>query len=144
MHYQSNLDTAGIVLMSRRSQRTLRINNPAEIAVFFANVVTTPSDMPDDWVARNGNKSIFSAFRSVLPEVMNYVSRLDEDLEKWWCRSWLPTTGLSTWITTAPDKGDYCSIWVEQDSTIPAWIRVYPLEEKGSRAVKKNQNEPKI
>ena len=87
MHYQSNLDTAGIVLMSRRSQRTLRINNPAEIAVFFANVVTTPSDMPDDWVARNGNKSIFSAFRSVLPEVMNYVSRLDEDLEKWWCRS---------------------------------------------------------
>jgi hypothetical protein len=33
--------------------------------------VTTPSAMPDDWVARNGDNSIFSAFRNVLPEVIN-------------------------------------------------------------------------
>ncbi len=64
--------------MSRRIKRTLIIDNPAEIAVLFANVVTTPSDMPDDWVARNGDKSIFSAFRSVLPEVRTSVRRLDE------------------------------------------------------------------
>jgi hypothetical protein len=55
---------------NRSPTRTLIIDNPAEIAVFFANVVTTPSDVPDDWVARNGDKSIFSAFRSVLPEVI--------------------------------------------------------------------------
>jgi hypothetical protein len=46
------------------------IDNPAKIAVSFANVVTTPSDTPDDWVARNGDKSIFSAFRNILPEVI--------------------------------------------------------------------------
>jgi hypothetical protein len=79
MHFtQSNLDTAGIVHMSRRTQRALIIDNPAEIAVFFAKVVTTPSDMPDDWVARNGDKSIFSAFRNVLPEVSTSVRRLHE------------------------------------------------------------------
>ncbi len=45
------------------------IDNPAELAAAFANVVTTPSEAPDDWVARNGDKSIFTAFRIVLPEV---------------------------------------------------------------------------
>jgi hypothetical protein len=51
----------------------LFIHNPAEIAVFFADVVTTPSDLPNDWVARNGDISIFSAFQSVLPEVITYL-----------------------------------------------------------------------
>ncbi len=43
----------------------------AELAAAFANVVTTPSEMAYDWVARNGDKSIFTAFRIVLPEVSN-------------------------------------------------------------------------
>ena len=47
------------------------IDNPAELAAAFANVVTTPSEMAHDWVARNGDKSIFTAFRIVLPEVSN-------------------------------------------------------------------------
>jgi hypothetical protein len=59
----------------KRSQPS--IDNPADIAVFFANVVTTPSDIPDDWVARNGDNSIFSAFRNVLPEVRTFIV-LDE------------------------------------------------------------------
>jgi hypothetical protein len=47
--------------------------NPAELAAAFAKVVTAPSDSPDDWVARNGDKSIFSALRTVLPEVTSEV-----------------------------------------------------------------------
>ncbi len=47
---------------------------PAEIAVAFAKVVTVPSDLQDDWVARNGDKSIFSALRDVLPELTNAVN----------------------------------------------------------------------
>ena len=58
---------------TRSPFKTRFIHNPAEIAVFFADVVTTPSDLPDDWVARNGDLSIFSAFRSVLPQVMTYL-----------------------------------------------------------------------
>ena len=58
---------------NRSPTRTLYIDDPEQIAVFFANVVTTPSDMPKDFVARNGDNSIFSAFRSVLPEVITSV-----------------------------------------------------------------------
>ncbi len=57
----------------RSPTRKLYIDDPEQIAVFFANVVTTPSDMPKDFVARNGDNSIFSAFRSVLPEVITSV-----------------------------------------------------------------------
>jgi hypothetical protein len=56
--------------LKRIPLRTVLIENPAEIAASFANVVTAPSAMPDDWVARNGDNSIFSAFRNVLPEVI--------------------------------------------------------------------------
>ncbi len=43
--------------------------NPIHIAVAFACAVTTPSTKSDDWVARNGDESLFQAFNSVLPEV---------------------------------------------------------------------------
>ena len=55
--------------IKRNPPRRHIILNPAELAASFAKVVTTPSEMADDWVARNGDKSIFSAFRNVLPEV---------------------------------------------------------------------------
>jgi hypothetical protein len=60
---------------NRSPTRPLYIDDPEQIAVFFANVVTTPSDTPNDSVARNGDNSIrvFSAFRSVLPEVITPV-----------------------------------------------------------------------
>jgi hypothetical protein len=45
------------------------IDNPADLAIAFANVVTYESANADDWVARNGDRSIFSALRLVLPEV---------------------------------------------------------------------------
>ncbi len=59
-----------VAIKCKRSHlKSVFIDNPLEIAVLFANVVTTPSRMPHDWVARNGDKSIFAAFRNVLPEV---------------------------------------------------------------------------
>ena len=53
----------------RRSSRTVVIENLAEFVVAFANVATAVSEKTDDWVARNGDKSIFSVLRTILPEV---------------------------------------------------------------------------
>ncbi len=74
MSTQNNCETSETLQkpmrkFKRNPPRKHIIQNPAELAASFAKVVTTPSDMPDDWVARNGDKSIFSAFRNVLPEV---------------------------------------------------------------------------
>ena len=41
-----------------------------ELAVAFANVVTVTSDNTNDWVARNGDESIFSVLQRLLPEVV--------------------------------------------------------------------------
>jgi hypothetical protein len=68
-----NAQQMAFLRCARSTPRRHFIDKPAEIAVFFANVVTTPS--ADDWVARNGEQSIFSAFRSVLPEVITYRLR---------------------------------------------------------------------
>ncbi len=57
----------------RKQKRKDSIENPAELAVAFAKVVTVPSDVQDDWVARNGDKSIFSALRNILPELTSKV-----------------------------------------------------------------------
>ena len=63
------MQRTAVIKRKRSKPKMVLIDNPVEIAVSFANVATTPSDMPNDWVARNGDKSIFSAFRNVLPEV---------------------------------------------------------------------------
>ncbi len=55
---------------AKRPAREVFIDNPAELAALFAKVVTTSSDKQDDWVARNGEKSIFSALNNILPEVI--------------------------------------------------------------------------
>ncbi len=53
----------------RNPPRRHIIQNTAELASSFAKVAATPSEMAGDWVARNGDKSIFYAFHNVLPEV---------------------------------------------------------------------------
>jgi hypothetical protein len=63
------IERTAVIKCKRSPLSSVLIDNPMKIAVLFANVVTTPSRMPHDWVARNGDKSIFAAFRNVLPEV---------------------------------------------------------------------------
>ncbi len=63
------MERTAVIKCKRSPLKSVFIENPLEIAVLFANVVTTPSRMPHDWVARNGDKSIFAAFYNVLPEV---------------------------------------------------------------------------
>ena len=48
---------------------TVLVADPVELARAFANTVTIPSDSPNDFVARNGDQSIFSVLWSILPEV---------------------------------------------------------------------------
>jgi hypothetical protein len=56
------------------------IDEPAELAIAFANVVTIQSG-PDDWVARNGNKSIFAVLYMLLPEVAALPQAIQLELE---------------------------------------------------------------
>ena len=45
------------------------IENPKEFAATFAHSVTAPSDNNVDWVARNGEESLFRTLQRVIPEV---------------------------------------------------------------------------
>ena len=54
---------------SGKLPRPVLLEIPSEFAIAFANIATQASENPDDWVARNGNMSIFSALESVFPEV---------------------------------------------------------------------------
>ena len=41
------------------------------VASLFANVVTVPSNVPNDWVARTGDHSIFNVLSHLIPKVMS-------------------------------------------------------------------------
>ena len=56
-----------IKLMPARRVLTQR---PIELAVAFSTVVTVQSDNPGDWVARNGDESIFAILSKLLAEVI--------------------------------------------------------------------------
>jgi hypothetical protein len=45
------------------------IENPKELAADFACTVTEYSSNNTDWVARNGDESLFSTLKIILPEV---------------------------------------------------------------------------
>jgi hypothetical protein len=45
------------------------IENPKDLAAEFACAVTVYSENQSDWVARNGNESIYRTLRRILPEV---------------------------------------------------------------------------
>jgi hypothetical protein len=47
------------------------IENPKDLAAEFACAVTVYSANQSDWVARNGEESIYRTLRRVLPEVGN-------------------------------------------------------------------------
>ena len=52
------------------SQRNCRgKENPMHLAAEFACAVTAPSSRYVDWVAKNGDESLFQAFKGVMPEV---------------------------------------------------------------------------
>ena len=45
------------------------VENPKQLAAQFACAVTEPSPSPTDWVARNGEQTIFRTLQKMLPEV---------------------------------------------------------------------------
>lgn len=45
------------------------IENSHDLAAVFAQTVTALSGSPHDWVARNGDNSLFSVLNRMLPEV---------------------------------------------------------------------------
>ncbi len=53
----------------RFRSRTPIIENPKDLAAQFACAVTIYSANQSDWVARNGNESIYRTLRRILPEV---------------------------------------------------------------------------
>ena len=45
------------------------VENPKQLAAQFACAVTEASPNPTDWVARNGDQTIFRVLQKMLPEV---------------------------------------------------------------------------
>ena len=56
------------------------IVNPKELAAEFANAVTEYSSNQMDWVARNGDESLFSTLTRIMPEVFFRVT-IESSLE---------------------------------------------------------------
>jgi hypothetical protein len=48
-------------------------DNPKEFAAEFAHAVTVPSTNESDWVARNGNESLFRTLQHIIPEVGYFI-----------------------------------------------------------------------
>ena len=57
------------VLNSVVQQKPKRAPNPKEVAVAFAIAVTAKNETPGNWVARNGEESIFKTLQRILPQV---------------------------------------------------------------------------
>ncbi len=55
--------------ITRDSRSKDKLENPIHLAAAFACAVTAPSSNHVDWVARNGEESLFQAINRVLPEV---------------------------------------------------------------------------
>jgi hypothetical protein len=45
------------------------IENPRQLAAYFASCVTTESDSDTHWVAKNGENSLFKILQRMIPEV---------------------------------------------------------------------------
>lgn len=54
---------------SGRGKKGIRVEDPKKLAVDFATSVTVESSRGGDWVARNGDESLFSTLRRILPQV---------------------------------------------------------------------------
>lgn len=53
----------------KAGRRGPSIEDPKRLAADFAAAVTTQSTRGGDWVARNGEESLFSTLRKILPQV---------------------------------------------------------------------------
>jgi hypothetical protein len=61
------------VMRPMRSRKPI-IENPKDLAADFACAVTEASSNQSDWVARNGEESLFSTLQRIIPEVWGMFS----------------------------------------------------------------------
>ncbi len=71
--------TARVMPGADRAFRTRKpiIENPKDLAAEFACAVTVYSANQSDWVARNGDESIYQTLRRILPEVFSFEYTLE-------------------------------------------------------------------
>ncbi len=129
---------------TRKSSRKVLIEQPAEFAIAFANLATQKTENADDLVARNGDRSIFSVLRMIMPEVshdslVRYRSSFVDTAEishGIFCYygtrhfTYIQATGVSNGFETASQKRCHCSIGAEQSPSVPKQIRLLTIKEK--------------
>lgn len=54
-------------------RRPVLIENPRQLAAFFARCVTAEATSSSDWVAKNGDSSLFKILQRMLPEVIDAI-----------------------------------------------------------------------
>ena len=66
--------TPGRRMTVQRSRRShALVDNPKQLAAMFASMVTVPGS-ENDWIARNGDESLFKVLERMLPEVRSKSS----------------------------------------------------------------------
>ena len=82
---QSVLPPSRALKTKKTRTRTSIFENPKEVAAEFACAVTVPSSNQSDWVARNGNESLFRTLRRMIPEVGNFstLSHVRDIVSHW-------------------------------------------------------------
>jgi hypothetical protein len=82
-HSQAGDDsaTAGAVEPVKRSRRHRAIvDDPMQLAVMFASMVTTPAS-ENEWIARNGDESLFKVLQKMMPEVRHKSQECHQHLQ---------------------------------------------------------------
>ncbi len=73
--------TAGAVEPVKRSRRHRAIvDDPMQLAVMFASMVTTPAS-ENEWIARNGDESLFKVLQKMMPEVRHKSQECHQNLQ---------------------------------------------------------------
>jgi hypothetical protein len=67
--------TAGAAEPKCAVQRSKRyraiVEDPMQLAVMFASMVTAPASV-NEWIARNGDESLFKVLQDMMPEVQEF------------------------------------------------------------------------
>jgi hypothetical protein len=71
--------------MPAQSMQGCRLSSPGHFSIEFAGAVTIQSSQQTDWIAKNGNESLFILLEKIFPQVKLQLSHDSNILKKLAC-----------------------------------------------------------
>ncbi len=108
-----------------------------QLATKFAESITAPSS-DNDWIARKGVKSLFSALQEILPQVRCRFDRVHEFKIKMHFELSIDfdSTDYSTFCTPIPFQREDYDRWIQQNAPVQ-WVWMRTNTNEAIRGVKK-------